>query len=770
MNYNRIRKDFQNMTADTQKLIDKYNQACDQIKNQEIAISRVKDQLDKLQAYEAQGLLKEGEDVKIDNLKKKLEIFNNKLEDSKEKASDLEDEIDDSMNEESVANFGGKIDEVGNKIDKFRKRISSLLIGTFVFNVLRSGLTSLRNTFFSLLKTNDQFASSLNQIKANLMTAFTPIYNACLPAINSLMNMISKLTGTIAIFVSSLFGKSIKDTTKDAKKLTGALNKTTTSAKKASGALGSFDNLEVLPDTSSVGGSVGGGTDSSGIDYSGEITYSQKLLDILNKIKEKIEPIVKRIKEFQKEHGTLATAILVVGGALAGLFIIKKIIGLFKNLEKTVGTTGTNFTGFMNGLGKFLSGIGKAATAIAILGGLALVIGSITDLIKEFNESGLTLGKVAGLLGIVLGEVAAAFVILAAATNLMNWTGIAAAVVILGGMVLVLESISNLISTLSESSYTLSETCMALEIILAEIVVVMTALAVIAKTLTSNPLTLVGLLALTASISAILIVLSKTLPTILKSCSDFISNIAPFVIELIEKIFKGIEDIIYSLGTTLPPIINSIGSIFNSIFSGIDKIINSVGKNICDILNTAKKLVTDVLSSIVKFINDLGPAIDKFVTHVINSITKLINFIVSGMEYLVNTLIVKGVNKIIKSINSISEYVGITIPTVSPMQIPRFVPRLATGAVIPPRQEFMAILGDQKHGTNIEAPLDTIKQANREVLEEIFGRNGIDEQSKEIILRNWQFILKFGGTEFGKLSIDEIKKYQDETGTQFLLG
>ena len=28
----------------------------------------------------------------------------------------------------------------------------------------------------------------------------------------------------------------------------------------------------------------------------------------------------------------------------------------------------------------------------------------------------------------------------------------------------------------------------------------------------------------------------------------------------------------------------------------------------------------------------------------------------------------------------------------------------------------MAVLGDQKHGTNIEAPLDTIKQAVREVV------------------------------------------------------
>ena len=39
------------------------------------------------------------------------------------------------------------------------------------------------------------------------------------------------------------------------------------------------------------------------------------------------------------------------------------------------------------------------------------------------------------------------------------------------------------------------------------------------------------------------------------------------------------------------------------------------------------------------------------------------------------------------------------------------IPRLAQGAVIPPNREFMAVLGDQKHGTNIEAPLSTIQEA-----------------------------------------------------------
>lgn len=47
---------------------------------------------------------------------------------------------------------------------------------------------------------------------------------------------------------------------------------------------------------------------------------------------------------------------------------------------------------------------------------------------------------------------------------------------------------------------------------------------------------------------------------------------------------------------------------------------------------------------------------------------------------------------------------------------PVSIPRLAQGAVIPPNREFMAVLGDQKHGTNVEAPLETIKQALAEVM------------------------------------------------------
>ena len=50
------------------------------------------------------------------------------------------------------------------------------------------------------------------------------------------------------------------------------------------------------------------------------------------------------------------------------------------------------------------------------------------------------------------------------------------------------------------------------------------------------------------------------------------------------------------------------------------------------------------------------------------------------------------------------------------LNLPRVntVPYLATGAVIPPRSEFLAVLGDQKNGRNLEAPESLIRQIVRE--------------------------------------------------------
>ena len=77
---------------------------------------------------------------------------------------------------------------------------------------------------------------------------------------------------------------------------------------------------------------------------------------------------------------------------------------------------------------------------------------------------------------------------------------------------------------------------------------------------------------------------------------------------------------------------------------------------------------------------------------------------------------------------------------------PPLIPKLARGAVLPPNREFLAVLGDQKHGRNLEAPEDLIRQIVRE-----------ETQGTEVDVN-----VNFGGTmgQLVRLLYPEIKKEQ----------
>lgn len=100
----------------------------------------------------------------------------------------------------------------------------------------------------------------------------------------------------------------------------------------------------------------------------------------------------------------------------------------------------------------------------------------------------------------------------------------------------------------------------------------------------------------------------------------------------------------------------------------------------------------------------------------VNGIIGLINGMISGL--------ISGINSAISALNKLSVSIPDWVPSfggktfgfnIRTVSAPR-IPYLAKGAVIPPNAPFMAVLGDQRHGTNIEAPLDTIKQALADVL------------------------------------------------------
>lgn len=629
------------------------------------------------------------EDVELDHLKDKYQklitdFASNPLEFDFESAELLKfnKEIDNII--DGFDRAGKKVDEFDDKVKKTTKRRAHLNLMGRMMSQMRNSiaaainpLNNFRKAWNAIINADDsKFGATFKLIGDNLI-------NTLRPAIEAIATWILKLIGYFNVFLKTVSGGKIDLFAKTAK----SAKSTATSLKEASKSVAGFDEINDISESSGGGG---GSVEASPMGMS-DLGLNEEVVSKIQGIAERVKTAFDWIGEHWKE-------------VLIGLAIGLTAVGVAFLLIKK-GSPGD----IAKGVQGLLDKLGTAAAAIAILGGLALVIKEVTELITAFSESGLTLGEVAGLLGIVLAELAASFALIAVATKLVDITGVAAAAVILGGLALVLNQITKLFKTLADTGMTVGDVGAMLGVILLEVVAAMVAMAAIAIVLSSNPLALIGILALAGAIAIVLATLAATLPTILDACGKFITTIMPPIIDLIGEINKGITAIIYAIGTVLPPILRSIGTIFNTVFSGITKVVESfskvidsvfngiakvidtIGNTICKVLNTVKSLVTTVLSSILNFINQLGPAINNFVDNVIIAVTKLINFMISGIEYMVNTLVIDGVNGIIKGINSIGKYVGFTIGLVPKFSIPRFVPKLDVGTGYVPN-DMLAVI------------------------------------------------------------------------------
>ena len=138
----------------------------------------------------------------------------------------------------------------------------------------------------------------------------------------------------------------------------------------------------------------------------------------------------------------------------------------------------------------------------------------------------------------------------------------------------------------------------------------------------------------------------------------------------------------------------------------------------------------------------------------------IINGLISGIETGINWII-DALNGFIGGISSITEAIGgligqdWEIPEIGHIQIPR----LAKGAVIPPNREFLAVLGDQKQGTNIEAPLQTIVDAFNIALAQNGGYSG----------GNTEVILEIDGREFGRAVVEQGNRENRRIGTRLVI-
>lgn len=149
------------------------------------------------------------------------------------------------------------------------------------------------------------------------------------------------------------------------------------------------------------------------------------------------------------------------------------------------------------------------------------------------------------------------------------------------------------------------------------------------------------------------------------------------------------------------------------------------------------------------------------------------NGLISGFENAINgiiSLFEKMINWIVGALNKISFDVPDWVPLIGGktfgFNIPEVkfgrvsIPRLAQGAVIPPNREFLAVLGDQKQGTNIEAPLQTIVDAFNIALAHNGNYNGGG---------NTEVVLEIDGREFGRAVVEQGNKESRRIGTRLVI-
>lgn len=187
---------------------------------------------------------------------------------------------------------------------------------------------------------------------------------------------------------------------------------------------------------------------------------------------------------------------------------------------------------------------------------------------------------------------------------------------------------------------------------------------------------------------------------------------------VILEIFQNISQLATQVWAVVGPVLNNLATYFSQTFAGISEM---VGTAVGYILEMFRGITQFLAGAFTGNWEKAWGGVCLFLKSVVNGIITLLN----GMI----TQLVNALNAVVSVANRLSFTVpdwvpsfggrkfGVSLPYVSAPQIPY----LAKGAVLPAGKPFLAMVGDQTHGTNIEAPLATIQEAVALVMEEQTG-------------------------------------------------
>ena len=622
------------------------------------------------QIKEQEALLRQ-QDKNVENLDNKYARITDKvneqsaaLDTARQRAAELTKEITGAGDASARMELAAK--KVSDSMNTFSKRVSGLFKRVLVFSLITRALQSLRTWLGKTIMQNEEARAAVARLKAAFLTLAQPILQVVIPVFVKLVNILTQVVTAIAKFFGMLSGKSWSAQKSAAQGLNEeqkALEGVGSAAEEAGKSMASFDEINQLSGNNAAGaGGGGGGAASTEIapDFSNLDMAEDKLHDILG----------------------------LVGAIAAGL-LAWKIASLFTNdLNKIWGI------------------------ALAVAGAFALVyfwLDAWNNGIDLQNFLGMFTGlaALAGGLALAFGPIAA---------------GIA---LVVGGLAMLVVGIKDVI----ENGFNLENTLTIITGLLAA------GLGISLLTGSWIPMLIAG-------IAAILVALVS-----FTGHGEELINGLKNVVEGFGKFFKGvftgdmklacegIKQIWEGLKQTWNAIINSIKDAWNMFIAWLQSkspvlaaYFQTVGKLVSDLYNSVK----DILKGVVDFVAGVFTGDWTKAWEGVKEIFKGVwNGIVSIVEAAIN-FVISGVNLLISALNTIHFEIpdwvpliggssfGISIPLVNPVALPR----LAQGAVIPPNREFLAVLGDQKSGTNIETPLATMVQAFKQAMNETGGMGG----------------------------------------------
>ena len=584
------------------------------------------------------------------------------LDAAKQKAGELTEQITSASGATERMETAAK--KVSDSMNTFSKRVSGLFKRVLVFSLITRALQSLRTWLGKTIMKNDEARAAVARLKAALLTLAQPILQVVIPVFVKLVNILTQVVTAIAKFFGMLSGKSWSSQKSAAQGLNDeqkALEGVGAAAKDASKSMASFDEINQLTDNTASGAGGGGGAASTEIapDFSNLDMAEDKLHDILG----------------------------LVGAIAAGL-LAWKIASLFTNdLSKIWGI------------------------ALAVAGAFALVYFWL-DAWNNGIDLQNFLGMLAGLAALAVG-LAIAFGPIAA--------GIA---LVVGGLAMLVVGIKDVI----ENGFNLVNTLTIIAGLLAA------GIGISLLTGSWIPLLIAGFLAALVALVSFTghgEELIQGLKNIIDGFGKFFKGVftgdMKLAVEGIKQIWEGMKQ-------TWNAIVSSIKDAWNMFITWLQSkspllasIFQTYGKFVSDVYKNIKDILKGVIDFIVGVFTGDWTKAWQGVTEIFKGIW---NNIVAIIEAAIN-FIIGGINLLISALNTIhfeipdwvpiigGKSFGISIPLVSQVALPR----LAEGAVIPPNREFMAVLGDQKSGTNIETPLETMVQAFKQAMNESGGRS-----------------------------------------------